>query len=610
MDKMIIYVAGNPDAYPIEYYHRESATYQGMIPELLQQFADESGYDIQYYAAGASDQRAELAKKYQVDLISGCLEEDEFLHVEGEEITIFETVTDGEPSLYRILVTKAAPSAFVNEFRAFLDGVTEEAKTGFLLDAAEQYIPYMGVGMRAAFAGLGAAVLILLIILLEALRRYRRRMRLLEQTKETDEVTGIGNADHLARYYNTLLRDENRILYSMFYFYIDTDRIERSSSRRELELFLGYTASVLQEYSADTDILARVADGGFALLRQTVNIQEAEQWIVPVLARIRDFSSKQAAAGSYNISAGIYMLKADDRDLNEILFNAMQSALFASRCDDDYRICTKELLRTFLEERKLQGQIERGFENEEFLLYIQFYVTSKRHRIVGGEALSRWNHPEKGLLSPGRFVPLMEREGIIERLDYYSLNKVCAFLEKLRKLGIRDFFISCNFSRKTFSSENFVEQCREIMDKYQFDRELLIFELTESTMVKNEDVVRKNIKASKKMGIRIALDDFGEGFSSLFDIQEYSFDGLKLDKRLVDNIGHYPGDVILRGMARLGHDLGLTVLAEGVESDEQVYALQMMGCDVFQGYRFHYPAPEWEVLRELLEGRKLMEEKR
>ena len=105
----------------------------------------------------------------------------------------------------------------------------------------------------------------------------------------------------------------------------------------------------------------------------------------------------------------------------------------------------------------------------------------------------------------------------------------------------------------------------------------------------------------KDMGIRIALDDFGEGFTSFFDIQEYPLDGLKLDKSLIDNLGTNPGDVILRAMIQVGHELGITVLAEGVETDEQIRILKEMNCDVIQGFRFHYPIPEWEARKELME---------
>ena len=161
--------------------------------------------------------------------------------------------------------------------------------------------------------------------------------------------------------------------------------------------------------------------------------------------------------------------------------------------------------------------------------------------------------------------------------------------------------VSCNFSRKTFSSEDFLTRCGEILSRHAFPREMLVAELTESSLFRDQGQARKNAQALKDLGLRIALDDFGEGFTSFYDLLEYPVDGVKLDKSLVDNIGRPKGEAILKAMMQVGRDLGLTVLAEGVETDEQVRALREMGCDMIQGYRFFHPVPDWDARRQLLE---------
>lgn len=259
----------------------------------------------------------------------------------------------------------------------------------------------------------------------------------------------------------------------------------------------------------------------------------------------------------------------------------------------------REFLQRLAESRELQqklGQeISRGLEKEEFQLYVQFYVDTKTYRIVGGETLSRWEHPAQGMLVPDQYIPLMEQVDLIDQLDYYTLDKLCGFLQKLYHGGVKAFFVSCNFSRGTFVSAEFVQRCREIIDRYDFPREMLVFELTETKEVKDTEGLKRNIRAVRDLGIRIALDDFGQGFTSFFDIQEYDLDVLKLDKSLTDSIGTRLGNSILRAMIQVGHELGMEVLAEGVETDEQVGYLQRMGCDVIQGFRFYYPIPVREV---------------
>lgn len=250
-------------------------------------------------------------------------------------------------------------------------------------------------------------------------------------------------------------------------------------------------------------------------------------------------------------------------------------------------------------QQRLEQEIYRGLEREEFQLYVQFYVDTVQYRIVGGETLSRWEHPQRGMLLPDQYIPLMEQVDLIDQLDYYTLNKVCRFLQRLYHNGIASFFVSCNFSRGTFVSGDFVRRCGEIIERYDFPREMLVFELTETKDVKDTDSLKRNIKAVRNMGIRIALDDFGQGFTSFFDIQEYELDVLKLDKSLIDNAGTRLGSGILRAMIQVGHELGMEVLAEGVETDEQVRRLSEMGCDVIQGFRFYYPIPVRDVERKL-----------
>ena len=167
----------------------------------------------------------------------------------------------------------------------------------------------------------------------------------------------------------------------------------------------------------------------------------------------------------------------------------------------------------------------------------------------------------------------MESEGLIHKLDYWCLESACAFLEELHSRGASTFFLSCNFSRDTFARSDFVQRCKAIIEGYRFPRELLILELTESVSVGQLSLIRSNMLALREYGVSIALDDFGEGFTSFSDLQEYPVDGIKLDKRLVDNVLTKNGSAILRGMIQVGHELGLTLLAEGVESLAQARAL-------------------------------------
>lgn len=597
-EKILVFAAGNPDAYPLEYYDADSQTYQGVIPELFREFSAESRYEIVYYQAGKTDNREHFAENLQVDIVSGYAQGDE-VPSGAQTVKIFHTVQNGRDVAYQFCFTQAAPESLKSDLSGFLQSVSQEKVSGLLITAAEP--PQNPVGFYWGIGSLAFAVVILLSVIVLLVKHYRKKLKKAQQDLEVDETTGLGNYDYLVRYYRQFINDRNRILYNLVYFYVDTDRLRRLGSNEETDEFLRYCAVVLQEYTADTDILAKVSDCGFVLLKLSSNLQKLDEWFTPLFYRVRAYTQKYAKPFEVGMAAGVYPLKAEDRDLNEMIFSASQAAYITAREHEDYVICSDKMLQKFAEEKQLQTNIEQAFEKNEFQLYIQFYVDAHSFQMVGGEALSRWNHPQKGLLTPNFFVPFLEREKQISKLDYYCLKKVCGFLEGLFENKIETFFISCNFSRETFSTADFVDRCQEIMNAYHFPRELLIFEITESVSTKNISQIQRNIIALKEYGVRIALDDFGEGFTSFYDLQKYPVDGIKLDKGLIDNITTKNGKAILKAMIQVGHELGVTILAEGVETDEQVQTLQKLHCDVIQGFRFCFPLPDWEAKNKVLE---------
>lgn len=595
-EKTLIYVAGNPDAYPLEYFDKDTQTYAGVIPELLAEFSDQSTYEIVYYEADGTGHREELAQQKQVDLFSGYEAEEEQLENTGV-VTLF----PGE-NAYTLYFTEAAPDAFQSNLRAYLEQVSPAEVTGLLMASVET--PPNTQGMYWTMGAMGAALLVMAAVLLLTVRRYRRRLKESQQNAETDETTGLGNMEYLERYYKQYINDKNRNLYQAVYFYVDTDRLRRLSSGQETDEFLRYCAIVLGEYTQDSDILARVSEHGFIMLKLTGGTDKTDAWLTAILDRIHDYAKLYGKPYETNIYAGIYALRAEDRDLNEIIFQASQGAYGAEKEDCRYLRCSKGMMDQFMQERHLRASIEQAFAQKEFQLYIQFYVDAANFAVVGGEALSRWKHPQKGVLLPSMFIPLMEREKMISRFDYYCLKEVCFFLKGLLKEGVDTFFVSCNFSRDTFAAADFVQKVQEIMNGFTFPRELLILEITESVSVRNAAQIRQNIIALKKYGVRVALDDFGEGFTSFYDLQKYPIDGIKLDKGLVDHVTTPIGTAILKAMIQVGHELNMTILAEGMETDEQVRAQQEIHCDVIQGFRFSHPMPQWEANAQIIQNRR------
>lgn len=596
-DKIIIYVAGNPDAYPLEYYDSQSETYKGVIPQIFKEFSNQSRFEVLYYQGGTSDNRKHLAENKQVDIVSGCIKGDEFVENTQKE-EIFNAVINNNTVSYYICYTDTAPDDFKSELNKFLSYLSQEEVSGLLISSTEN-IQYRTSNNLTVYT-LSFIIIILVCTIICVVRKYKNRLKIVRKYIETDELTGLGNTEYLTRKFQQLISNKEKVFYQNVFLYIDTDRLHRIGNSQEVDDFFKFCAQILQKHVTGHDILAKVSYSGFVILKYMKNTENLDSWVCSVFKDINAYAKINSKPFALSVSAGIYPIKSGDRNIKEIVFNSMQCARIAQKEEKMYLICSEETLRSFAEKRLLQSNIEQAFVRHEFQLYIQFYIEPDTYKIVGGEALSRWNHPQKGIIMPDVFVPLMEKEKSISKLDYYSLEEACKFLQSLLENKVESFFVSCNFSRETFSADNFVEECKNIINKYSFPKELLIFEITESAYVKNIPQIQNNIMELKKYGVSIALDDFGEGFTSFYDLQKYQIDGIKLDKGLIDNMFSKSGNAILRAMVQVSHSLNMTILAEGVETDEQAEELKAIGCDVIQGFCFFVPMPDWEAKDRIL----------
>lgn len=242
--------------------------------------------------------------------------------------------------------------------------------------------------------------------------------------------------------------------------------------------------------------------------------------------------------------------------------------------------------KTHLSERKLLKNIRKGFENQEFKMYLQFIVDSKEGKISSAETLSRWVNSSGEVIFPGTYIGIMEKSGLITRFDYYMFEKVCQKLSQWKDSELSDVALSCNLTRITISEKDFAEKIKEISNKYDFDRSKLVIEITEDSLEKNLVVAMFNIIKIKKLGFRISLDDFGSGYTSLVSLCEYPIDVVKIDREILLLAGTEKGKKLFLGIVSLAHYLHLKVVCEGVETEEQNKLALESECDYIQGWYY------------------------
>ncbi len=290
-------------------------------------------------------------------------------------------------------------------------------------------------------------------------------------------------------------------------------------------------------------------------------------------------------------SIGISMFPDDGRDVTALLKNA-DAAMYMAKSEgrNRYHFYSRELTSGACESLALETELHHALERGEFFLQFQPQISVRSGDIVAVEALLRWRHPEIGLISPVRFIPIAEESGFITAIGRWVLRSACEQAKAWQIDGLTSFRIAVNLSGRQFGQTNIVQEVREALTDTGLDPSRLELELTESAVMKQEKRMARTLHALRELGTTIAIDDFGTGYSSLSYLKRYPFDRLKIDRSFVRDIPRNPNDVAFaKAIVALGHSLDLSVVAEGVETREQRDLLTSIGCDEMQGFLYSAP---------------------
>jgi diguanylate cyclase (GGDEF)-like protein/PAS domain S-box-containing protein len=424
----------------------------------------------------------------------------------------------------------------------------------------------------------------------------------LSQNKQTQE-----KLNHLA-YHDALTDLPNQVLFK--------DRLKQSIalSRRNdhlqavlllnLDRFktindsLGYTAgdrllqSVAQRLTScvrESDTVARFGGDEFAVLLTNIPRAQDAANVARAIKQALDqafiFEDQEIFVSS---SIGISMYPHDGRDTAGLLKTA-GVALDRAKVQggNNFHFYTAGGTTRALKQLVLESNIRSGLERSEFVVQYQPQVDIHSFQLVGMEALVRWQHPHFGVLYPGEFISLAEESGLIIALGDFVMRTSCAQNKTWQDRGLMSMRVSVNFSARQFQQPTFIADVSHILKETNLDPRWLELELTESSIMKDPEEAIEKLHELKLMGISVAIDDFGTGYSSLNYLKRFPIDTLKIDKTFVSDVCKDPHDTaIVRAIINLGHALDLMVIAEGVETKEQLQYLSALECDVVQGFLF------------------------
>ncbi len=294
-----------------------------------------------------------------------------------------------------------------------------------------------------------------------------------------------------------------------------------------------------------------------------------------------------------HMTYGVYTVEDKEIELRQMEDRAAMARKAAKNNIMTNILFYKEQFKVSLYNKKfIEENMRVAITDNQFLMYLQPKYSIIKNEIIGAEALVRWRHPERGMIYPDQFIPVIEENGFIRKVDYYIWAKACQFIKKCENIGITSCPVSVNVSRVHLQDNECIEVLSDLIESNHIPKSLLELEITETA--DNYQVSMKALEL-KEEGFTLLMDDFGSGYSSLNILLETPFDVIKLDKKFIENMMvSGKGKLILEQVVSMSNKLELGLLAEGVETKEQVELLQSIGCDQVQGYYYAKPMPEEE----------------
>jgi diguanylate cyclase (GGDEF)-like protein len=351
------------------------------------------------------------------------------------------------------------------------------------------------------------------------------------------------------------------------------------------------------------DTVARIGGDEFAIiLRNLATAGKAQKVARKIYRSITQPFSLSGNKISIDVNIGIAPCDAEYETPEEILRDADIAMHYAKERNDGPAVFTKELRHRFLERVRFEMDLRHAIDRNELSMHYQPIVSLSDGRLVGFEALLRWNHGEFGLIPPSKFIPIAESSDLIQPITIWILQETTRQLAEWQKISpeYRGLMVSVNISGKHLSNDNLVDDVEAVLESSGIDPRTLKLEITESSAMENAEKTINLLKRLKQIGVRLSIDDFGTGYSSLSYLHRLPFDTLKIDRSFVKNVGeHGENSGILQTIISLAKNLKMRVVAEGIETESQLAVLQNLGCDYGQGFLLSKPKDKDETERQL-----------
>lgn len=422
-----------------------------------------------------------------------------------------------------------------------------------------------------------------------------KAQREIDYLSHYDALTGLPNRllvrDRVKQAIAAAKRDKHKIAL----LFIDLDNfksINDSLGHASGDALLEVISHRLRESIRGTDTISRFGGDEFLVVLSHITASDA---VVAVCSKILEDITQPARIDGYELSTscsiGVTVYPDDGDDFDSLLRKADSAMYYAKDAKGNtYRFFDSKMNADAIEQVELRHGLRIALERNEFVLHYQPQIDLSSGAVIGAEALIRWQHPELGLLPPGKFITLAEDSGLIVPIGEWALREACRQAMAWRKQGLPDLVMAVNISAIQFRRGNLDETVFAALRDSGLDPQFLELELTESILIDDTENVLQTVKRLKTLGVKLSLDDFGTGYSSLSYLKRFAVDKVKIDQSFIRDMDKNPSDAaIVRAIIQMSKSLGLRTIAEGIEEEHLIKYLQIYHCDEAQGYYYSRP---------------------
>ncbi|MCM1537073.1 MAG: GGDEF domain-containing phosphodiesterase [bacterium] len=415
----------------------------------------------------------------------------------------------------------------------------------------------------------------------------------MEAIAYADEVTKGKNINYFRREAANIIQNHTETPYIVQRFDISNFRyLNEAYGHLRADDILKACVDIYQKvYSTKKELCVRMDSDQFVTL--TVNDNDVNERREEYIRQVNDYAVANGITYPIRMKYGIYQLRKQDRDVDVMIdrANAARRSLNGNEVES-VAYYTDAIMRNMSKVNKIESEMQQALDNGEFQVYLQAKWDIVNDHVAGAEALVRWIRPEGNMVFPDEFIPVFEKNGFIGKLDFYMLENVCKTMRSVLDAGGVIYPVSVNQSRVLLHSPEYIDRVKTLLDSCKIPKEYIELEVTETALFDDRDRMISVLNAMKREGIKLSMDDFGSGYSSLNTLKDMPFDVLKIDREFFSEaVTSDSSTLILHKIIEMADGLGMEVICEGVENEKQVELLRSIGCRRVQGYYYAKPVP-------------------